>query len=220
MADSITVANLPAGFDLYGAYVDGRYQSYHQATSLYPTKVVGIAVFSTTDDGIVGDCENGDMTPQTAVTWVQMRRKAGVDPTIYCSEAALAEVAAAFTAAKVSPPHYWIAAYPGIGPDLYPGTVAHQWVDHGPYDESVVANYWPGVDPTPVPPTPLPQPTTPEDDMADTNIVVQVNGDARHVFVSEINDATPPQVIVHHWDQSISGSPNYSWQYEKLEVGA
>lgn len=150
MADSVTVANLPVGFDLYGAYLDGAYANYEQAVARFTaSKVVGIAVFPTTNAGIVGDCESGDMTPLTAVTWVVMRRKSGADPTIYCSEAAWQAVQLAFCWAGVPEPHYWIAAYPGNGQQLYAGAVAHQWIDHGPYDESIVADYWPGVDPPP-----------------------------------------------------------------------
>lgn len=146
-----SVSEFPAGADLYGAYVDGRYANYNTAVGLYgASKVVGIAVFASTNNGIVGDCENGDMTPQTAVSWVVMRRNAGVDPTIYCSLSAWPSVQAAFTAANVAQPHYWIAAYPGIGPSLYSGSIAHQYADSGPNGEnidiSVVAPYWPGVD--------------------------------------------------------------------------
>lgn len=152
MADSVDVANLPDGFDLYAAYVDGNYKNYVQAVARFGLNVVGIAVFSTTNMGTVGDCESGDMTPQTAVQWAVMRRAAGVDPTIYCSEALWPTVQQAFIDAGVPEPHWWIAGYPGsVGDALYPGSVAHQWIDRGPYDESVVADYWPGVDPTPQP---------------------------------------------------------------------
>jgi len=155
MYDSVSV--FPPGADLYGAYVDGMYANYSVAVSQHGAdKVVPIAVFSSTNNGIVGDCENGDMTPQTAVSWVVMRRQAGVDPTIYCSLSAWSSVQAAFTAAGVPQPHYWIAAYPGIGPSLYTGSIAHQYADTGPNGEnidiSVVAPYWPGFDtavPTP-----------------------------------------------------------------------
>jgi len=152
MADSVTAANLPAGFDLYAGYVDGRYANYNQIAAMYPGKTVGIAVFSTTNAGTVGDCENGDMTPQTSVNWVVMRRKAGITPTIYCSASAWPTVQRSFQTWGVAQPQYWIAAYPGPGPVLYPGAIAHQWIDRGPYDESVVADYWPGVDPAPSPP--------------------------------------------------------------------
>ena len=52
--------------------------------------------------------------------------------------------------------------------------------------------------------------------MPDANLVVKETGNARHVFVSEITDATPPVVTVHHWNQAIDGQPNFDWQYEKL----
>ncbi len=29
--------------------------------------------------------------------------------------------------------------------------VGHQWIDHGPYDESIVVDYLPGIDPNPSP---------------------------------------------------------------------
>jgi hypothetical protein len=197
MADSVTASNLPTGFDLYGAYVDGAYKNYAQVEALFPGKVVGIAVFSTTNDGIVGDCESGDMTPQSAVTWVQMRRAAGVIPTIYCSEAAWSGVQQAFTQAGTTLPNWWIAAYPGIGPTLYPGSVAHQWIDHGPYDESVVADFWPGVD-KPLPPTP------PEQEN-DTVTTIQL-GNQLHVF-GVLNNAA------FHWWRDLPGGP---WQVEPL----
>jgi hypothetical protein len=153
MADSVTVANLPAtGFDLYGAYVDGAYANYAAAEARFPGKVVPIAVLSSTDNGIVGDCEPGAIwPPQKAVDWITMRRADGVDPSLYCSYGVWTNVQIAFNNVGVRWPHFWIADYPGIGPLLYPGTVAHQWVDWGPYDESVVADYWPGVDPAPGP---------------------------------------------------------------------
>jgi len=73
----------------------------------------------------------------------------------------------------VTEPHWWIAAYPGNGANLYPGAVAHQYADPGPVDLSVVADYWPGVDPKPVP---KPTPPTPEPDMpitqADADLIV------------------------------------------------
>jgi hypothetical protein len=213
MADSVTVMDLPVGFDLYGAYVDGAYKNFTQAEARFPGKVVGIAVFSTTNDGIVGDCENGDMTPQTSVNWVVMRRKAGVDPTIYCSESAWQSVKDSFATWGVTQPHYWIAGYPGsVGPKLYPGSVAHQFVDHGPYDESVVADFWPGVDktvPEPGPPGPLPTKTN-GDDMC---VIEHTNSDGtvtRHVF-GVVNG------VAYHWYQAVVG-PDFTWHKENLPL--
>lgn len=180
MADSTNAASLPEGMDLYAGYVDGRFQSYLGAVARFgASRVIPIAVFSTTNAGLVGDCENGDMTPKTAVTWVVMRRRAGVDPTIYCSLAIWGAVQAAFAAAGVAQPHYWIAAYPGNGEALYPGAIAHQFVDAGPYDESVVVDYWPGFDPLPVPGPAAspPSPTNyPEDNVTSHPALVTMKG--------------------------------------------
>ena len=111
-------------------------------------------MFSSTNDGHVLDVEPGCSTPASAPGWVQRRRKAGVDPTVYCSLSAWPTVRAAFHNAGVAEPHWWVAAYPGNGPNLYPGTVAHQYANPGPVDISVVADIWPGVDTTPTAPTP------------------------------------------------------------------
>lgn len=162
MADSIDAAAPPVGYDLYAGYVDGRtdWQSYPGLVARFGSaKVVPIAVFSSTNAGIIGDGEKGDMLPPQLVQWVVMRRRAGVDPTGYCSFDAWGSYKQAFSAAGVPQPHWMIAAYPGIGPLLYTGSVAHQYADVGPngenIDVSVVANYWPGVDPTPTPPPTL-----------------------------------------------------------------
>ena len=80
---------------------------------------------------------------------------------MYCSLNDWPKVRQAFVTAKVREPHYWIAAYPGNGAKLYPGSIAHQYANPGPYDISVVADYWPGVDPKPVP-VPVPVPSTTE----------------------------------------------------------
>ncbi len=169
--DAITPSNIPANAQGVCGYVDGRYAWKAADWARFPHSVkVRIAVFSSTADGHVLDVEAGCSTPANAPGWVVRRRRAGVDPTVYCSLAAWPSVQAAFAAARVDPPHYWIAAYPGNGAQLYPGSVAHQYANPGPVDISVVADYWPGVDPAPVAAkaTPAAQPIphlTPEDDM-------------------------------------------------------
>ena len=152
MADSVNALSLPVGFDMYAGYVNGRYNNYAQVVQRFPNKpVIGISVSPTADIGTCLDVETGDATPAQAPNWVKMRRLAGATPWVYCSAAFWNEVEDEFTAQKVAPPLYWIAAYPGPGPALYPGSIAHQWIDHGPYDESVVADYIPGIDPAPSP---------------------------------------------------------------------
>ncbi len=145
--DSVTAFNIPADAQMVAGYVDGRYAWSASDWARFPGAVkVRIACFAWTNDGHVLDVETGDATPAQAPGWVQMRRAAGVDPTVYCSTSWWPSVRSAFVAQGVPEPHYWIAAYPGIGAQLYPGSVAHQYADPGPYDVSVVADYWPGVD--------------------------------------------------------------------------
>lgn len=151
MYDAIYPANIPAAAQMVAGYVDGRYAWKPADWARFPHAVkVRIAVFSSTADGHVLDVEPGCSTPGNAPGWVVRRRAAGVDPTVYCSLSQWPVVRAAFAAAKVAQPHWWIAAYPGNGPVLYSGTVAHQYANPGPVDISVVADYWPGVDPKPV----------------------------------------------------------------------
>lgn len=152
MYDGITAGNLPPTAQLVAGYIDGLYKWSAANWARFPNSVkVQIAVFASTNAGQVLDVENGDATPAQAPTWVTRRRAAGVDPTVYCSLAAWPAVRAAFTNQGIPQPHYWIAAYPGGGPVVYAGCSAHQYADPGPYDLSVVDNYWPGVDPKPNP---------------------------------------------------------------------
>ena len=162
MYDAITPSNIPVTAQMVAGYVDGRYAWMAADWARFPHSVkVRIAVFSSTDDGHVLDVEPGCSTPASAPGWVQRRRAHGVDPTVYCSLSQWPVVRAAFAAAHVAEPHWWVAAYPGNGPNLYPGSVAHQWQNPGPVDISVVADYWPGVDPKPVAPRPAPPSPTP-----------------------------------------------------------
>lgn len=156
MADSVTPSNLPAGFDLYGGYDDGHYNNIAAIKSRYPTKTaIAFTVFPSDNFGDCLDVESGDATPAQAPAWTQMRRKAGHGgPLNYCSWAALDSLIAAYHAANVPLPGIVIAGYPAPDGDAIPvvpgvNIVAHQWIDHGPYDESIVVDYLPGIDPPP-----------------------------------------------------------------------
>ena len=150
MYDSVDPLSIPTNADLIAGYIDGRYawpeQSWLPVSGV--TKVQ-IAVRPTTNDGHVLDVETGDALPTDAPGWVVKRRAAGAIPSVYCNVTTWPAVRQAFSGARVPEPGYWIAAYPGIGPIIYPGAVAHQYADPGPYDLSIVADYWPGVDPVP-----------------------------------------------------------------------
>jgi hypothetical protein len=145
--DAVTPSNIPADAQGVCGYVDGIYKWTLADWARFPNAVkVRIAVFSKTNDGHVLDVEPGCSAPEDAPNWVMRRRAAGVHPTVYCSAHDWDKVRQAFAAAGVPEPEWWIAAYPGNGPNLYGGSIAHQYANPGPVDISVVADVWPGVD--------------------------------------------------------------------------
>lgn len=150
MYDAVNAANIPPGAVMVAGYIDRiKLLPWSAADwARFPAAVhVTIVKKASTNDGHVLDVEPGDATPAEAPGWVLMRRVAGADPTVYCSWSAWPSVRAAFRAAGVAEPHYWIARYDG-DPTIPAGAVAKQYrgnVAPG-YDVSSVADYWPGVD--------------------------------------------------------------------------
>ncbi len=160
MYDGVTATRLPVSAAVVGGYVDGLYKWSAADWARFPHSVkVRIAVFATTNDGHVLDVEPGDATPAQSVDWVLMRRKAGVDPTVYMNSSTWQTVRAAFQARRVAEPHYWVAAYDDKAA-IPAGAIGKQYYNNDSlgYDLSVVADYWPGVDPRP-----MPNPTTPRE---------------------------------------------------------
>ncbi|MFC1434362.1 hypothetical protein ACEZDB_27350 [Streptacidiphilus sp. N1-3] len=154
MYDAVDPSGIPAGATLVAGYVNGRYANIPELKARFPhAVVVGIAVTAGFNGGTVLDVEAGDATPAQAPGWVKLRRAAGVDPTVYCNTSTWPAVRAAFAAADVAPPHYWIAHF-GVAAVIPAGAIALQYKNTAQYDESVVAAYWPGVDPKPVPTKP------------------------------------------------------------------
>lgn len=148
--DAVQMAQRASGYQLVAGYDDGLYAWDAAEWALFPGLVhVHIAVFSTTNSGTVLDVEPGNATPAESVDWVLMRREAGVDPTVYMNTSTWPTVREAFAARKVAEPHYWIAQYDGVA-QLPAGAIAKQYADNirlgEPWDISVVADYWPGVD--------------------------------------------------------------------------
>jgi hypothetical protein len=163
MYDGITPSNLPAGAAMVAGYVDGWYANMTEMAARFPGATrVGIAVHASTDDGIVLDVETGDASPSQAPGWVVMRRSHGLDPSVYCNTDTWPAVRAAFAAAGVPEPHYWIAQYDNAAV-IPAGAIAKQYQETDPWDVSVVADYWPGVDPVPAPPPPPPPAPAPFD---------------------------------------------------------
>lgn len=173
MYDATNLDGLPVGGNLYAGYVGGKYNTYHILLIRYAnTLCVSIAI-NDAEDAMVLDVEKGDATPEEAPAWAERQRARGQIPTVYCNRSTLPSVEAEFKALNVAPPCYWIAA-PGYA-GLYPGSVATQNVFAGTYDQSTVADFWPGIDapapasvvkaavlPPPVAP-PAPAPIAPKD---------------------------------------------------------
>lgn len=149
MYDAVTPTNIPVTAQMVAGYLLPSKFAWSQASwDRFPNSTkVRIAVRSSTNDGHVLDVENGDATPVEAPVWAHMRRAAGYAfPTIYCSSSVQAQVVAAFNAAGEPMPLWWLAHYDNV--DALPaGAVAKQYADPGPVDRSIVADYWPGVDP-------------------------------------------------------------------------
>lgn len=150
MYDSVDVTTVPANAQMVAGYVDGLYANVWSMQRAFPhAVVVRIAVSSHTNDGHVLDVEPGDATPVEAVRWVEMRRAAGADPSIYCDTSRWPLVRKAFQDANVREPHYWIAKWDN-DPTIPTGAVAKQYqnprISGHQYDVSSVADFWPGVD--------------------------------------------------------------------------
>lgn len=154
MYDSTNASNIPVDAAIVAGYINGPYAWAEADWARFSHAIkVRIATLASVNDGDVLDVENTDATPEQAPGWVAMRRSAtgSRQKTVYMSESAWDAVREAFMVQRIPEPEYWVAAYPGPGAVLYPGSVAHQYANSqtsgGDYDLSVVADHWPGVDP-------------------------------------------------------------------------
>lgn len=150
MVDSTNINDEPAA-DLVLYYCDGDF-AVSEATvrARFPKAILVPCSAVGTNSGTVGDCEPGCMTEDQLVTWVVERRAAGVDPTGYVNEMhGWAPARAAFAAHGVPEPHWGVADYDDVG-IIPPGAVFKQdknsALTGGHFDESVVVDFWPGVD--------------------------------------------------------------------------
>lgn len=153
--DSVRANRIPKDAVGIMGYDDGPVSKWSAADwALFPntTVKVHIAVFATTNSGTVLDVEQSDATPAQSVDWVLMRRKAGIDPTVYMNTSTWPEVRAAFRARKVQEPHYWVAQYDNVR-EVPAGAIGKQFYSNDAlgYDMSAILPYWPGVDAPPSP---------------------------------------------------------------------
>lgn len=153
MFDACNPAHIPADAQLVAGYIEGPCAWPAAAWARFPHAVkVRICTVAATNDGQVIDVEAGDSSIEQAVGWAVRARMRGQIPTVYCSASNVVAVIDAFAWHQVARPLLWIAHY-GVPPVLPAGAIALQYANEQPpgCDSSVVADYWPGVDPAPQP---------------------------------------------------------------------
>lgn len=126
MFDDTDVSLLPAGFDAYAAYVDGRYANFAAVKQRFPdVNILSIDVNGSNTDANALDIEPGDDTNAGAVPWVRAkvaRRDKRV--VVYTSVSNVDALVATLTSAGISRSSYkiWSAHY-GAGKHICgPGT--------------------------------------------------------------------------------------------------
>ena len=165
MADSVTPANLPGGYDAYLGYVDGSWPTVPVLRSKFPGKhVVSLTVLGGNDVADGCDIENGDLSPQSGAEWIARRIAAGAwRPVAYASVSAMGSVQAALAGAGVQRSQVrLLSAHYGAGQHICgPSTCGKihipmdgtQWtasapgVGGAPIDASVLENDFFGVQP-------------------------------------------------------------------------
>lgn len=146
-ADSTTVADLPLGVDGYAGYLDGLWPTYVAMVARFPfARHISIATRATTAGADAYDVESGDLTPaQCPAVW-HRERAAGREPVAYVNHTERVLVRAAFIAAAMTEPRYWLATLDGTTP-WDAGLVAIQCDGQAQtgahYDVSVVVDDWP-----------------------------------------------------------------------------
>lgn len=162
--DSTTATDIPKSAKMVAGYVDGLYKTADALRQRFPKATVVTITVLGTPGAHVCDTEPGNIGVTGAVRWAKAEIKAGRKPTLYCMASMWPQVKTAVANAGISGQlAYWIAQYDGKA--VIPrGAVAKQHLhgdknnpgsySGGHYDVSIVADYWPGVDPDPTPPTP------------------------------------------------------------------
>lgn len=161
MFDSTRAADIPAGSELVGGYVDGGFAWSAEDWARFPGRIpVRFAIFNDRMDAHVLDVEPGNNDAAGAVPWVRAKRERGEVPTVYCSSDAgpqgyrISDVRAACDAAGVERPLFLIAQWdnnpatfdPTGDVEIIGKQYANPQQSGGHFDKSIVANYWPGVD--------------------------------------------------------------------------
>lgn len=152
--DSITARDIPLSAPMVGYYDDGPYAWSASDLDLFPRSVqVGITTNFRNTRAKVLDAESGGATEAQTVTWVSAKRALGMIPTVYLPFSWWDDTRRLFDQVGMPEPLWWVAKWDRDAriPD---GAIAKQYANSaitgGHFDLSVVADYWPGVDPEPV----------------------------------------------------------------------
>lgn len=143
-----SIGPLPFYPDYVFGYIDGQWPSFAQMKAKYPlARAVSISANPDSVNAlsaVVADCEEGDYSEEDAADASAKKLAAGWVPAIYCSFAIWHDCMETCVQEGVDPNEidWLIAAYPGIGPTLYPGSPGHQFVDQGSYDQWVIQDGW------------------------------------------------------------------------------
>jgi hypothetical protein len=154
MFDAIVVGDVPPEATMVAGYLDGSWPNVPQMRARFPHAVlveVAVSVSTPPARGRVLDVESGDATAAEAVAWCRSYGGPNSELAVYCNASTWPSVRAAFAAAGVSEPNYWVAEYDN-DPTIPAGAVAKQYASNDNFDTSSVSSYWPGVDPAPIPP--------------------------------------------------------------------
>jgi hypothetical protein len=155
MYDSIDPSKIPADAQIVAGYTSGHWVTFPTLAAKFPNAVLVSIAVNAAHDADVLDVEAGDATPMDAPGWSLRQAANDRVPTIYCSQSVWPAVVEAFQSTHVPLPLYWMAHYDGAA-TLPAGCVAKQYTDgqlhNAPNnvpgcDTSIVADYWPGVDP-------------------------------------------------------------------------
>jgi hypothetical protein len=154
MYDAVTAGNIPRGAVMVAGYVDTiTIPQWSVADwNLFPDAIhVQIVKKATSIFGNVLDVENGDATAAQVPGWLASMRSQSFVPSVYTSYSNWNAVQQAINSAGMAHPPYWIADYSQNTETWWPSlngidAVAWQCEDPGPYDLSLVAPYWEGID--------------------------------------------------------------------------
>lgn len=164
MRDSLIPNNIPISFDL----ASNRVATYVDHPEIQPSPMTQLARFkhashvSISAHSVPGnihhanvlDLENGAATLDALLPFIGAMRAVGGSPALYATQSNIALGHQLCWSRRIAEPLYWLADWDGVAllPDGY---IAKQYTANlpgNPYDTSVTANYWPGVDPHPATP--------------------------------------------------------------------